>query len=348
MRGVKYSAREKLKALKLWRQDHRDILWVAKRTKCTERTLWRWLAKYNGSIESLENASSRPHTPHPNAHTAIERQEIMEFFNKNPDISYTEAFSRLRAEYAYKRTYFGFWRYVRKLGIRQKFEERDEPYKPQPYDTPVMFGYKWQMDVKYVPMRCYEGEYICLQEKKFYQYTMIDESTRERFLFAYREFGSQQTVDFVKRAIVYFGYLPLRIQTDNGLEFTAPKNTGVHKAKHALDELLEKLNIEHQLIRPYTPRHNGKVERSHRSDNENFYKTLKFKNLAELRDKMKVWNIRYNNCAHSGLKNRYGKRVWQTPLEKRAELEQQLKEHEIILPAPRQFTKYDKALAFAY
>lgn len=348
MRGVKYSAREKLKALRLWRQDHRDILWVAKRTKCTERTLWRWLAQYNGSLESLENASSRPHSPHPNAHTIEERQEIVEFFDKNPDISYTEAFSRLRAEYAYKRTYFGFWRYVRKLGIRQKIVEECEQYKPQPYNTPIMFGQKWQMDVKHVPVDCYTGNYTCRQDRKFFQYTMIDEATRERFLFAYHEIGSQQTVDFVKRAIVYFGYIPLKIQTDNGTEFTGQKTRSIHKLTHALDELLQKINIEHQLIRPYTPRHNGKVERSHRSDNENFYKNLKFSKLSELRDKMKEWNIRYNNCAHSGLRNKYGKRVWQTPLEKRAELEEQLFAHELDLPAPRAFTKYDKALAFAY
>jgi transposase InsO family protein len=34
---------------------------------------------------------------------------------------------------------------------------------------------------------------------------------------------------------------------------------------------LEKLGIRHMLTRPYTPRHNGKVERSHRKDNEEFY-----------------------------------------------------------------------------
>ena len=352
MRGIKYSAREKLKALKLWRQDHKDILWVAKKMKCTERSLWRWLAKYDGNLESLENASSRPHTKHPNAHTEIEKQEIEDLFKSNPDISYTEAFSELRIKFAYKRTYYGFWRYVVKNNLRPKIIEEHNPYIPQPYDTPVMFGHKWQMDVKYVPWECNVGQ----TKYRYYQYTMIDEATRERFLFAYPGKTIKETLDFTKRAIVYFGYIPLKIQTDNGGEFTntienfKEKNLGIKiKNKHPLDQLLDKLGVEHQLIRAYTPRHNGKVERSHRTDNEFFYKHLKFTTLQELREKMKEWNIRYNNKAHSSLRNRYGKKVWQTPLEKRAELIEQYKAQELgNIQIPKKFTKYDKSLAYAY
>ena len=34
---------------------------------------------------------------------------------------------------------------------------------------------KWQLDVKYVPVKCYVGD----RPDKFYQYTMIDEASRE-------------------------------------------------------------------------------------------------------------------------------------------------------------------------
>ena len=43
-----------------------------------------------------------------------------------------------------------------------------------------------------------------------------------------------------------------------------------------MDTLLKKLEIKHYKIRPRTPEHNGKVERSHRNDNERFYSYLKF------------------------------------------------------------------------
>ena len=77
------------------------------------------------------------------------------------------------------------------------------------------------MDVKYVPSVCYVGT----DGEKFYQYTMIDEASRERFIYAYNEQSSYATVDFVKRAIIYFGYAPETIQTDNGSEFTHSAKT---------------------------------------------------------------------------------------------------------------------------
>ena len=72
------------------------------------------------------------------------------------------------------------------------------------YDTPTELGKKWQMDVKYVPTACYVGT----DGEKFYQYTMLEEASRERFIYVYRENSSYSTVDFVQRAIIYFGYAP--------------------------------------------------------------------------------------------------------------------------------------------
>lgn len=77
-----------------------------------------------------------------------------------------------------------------------------------------MLGIKWQMDVKYVPVDCYSGSV----PQKFYQYTVIDEASRERFIYPYMEQSSYSTVDFLKRAIDYFGYHPQILQTDNGSE----------------------------------------------------------------------------------------------------------------------------------
>ena len=55
------------------------------------------------------------------------------------------------------------------------------------------------MDVKYVPIACYVGT----DGEKFYQYTMIEEASRERFIYAYKENSSYSTVDFVQRAIIF-------------------------------------------------------------------------------------------------------------------------------------------------
>ena len=59
--------------------------------------------------------------------------------------------------------------------------------------------------------------------------------------------------------------------------------------------------MEHYLIDPGKPAQNGKVERSHRTDQESFYDQLVFKSFEELRYKLKLWNMYYNDLEHCGL-----------------------------------------------
>ncbi|MGI6676194.1 MAG: DDE-type integrase/transposase/recombinase [Bacilli bacterium] len=137
-----------------------------------------------------------------------------------------------------------------------------------------------QLDVKYIPRECNANEN---DDNRYYQYTIIDEASRERFIYAYNELSSFCSVDFLYRALCYFGYAPKIIQTDNGQEFSYFQET---QRVHPFDLACEKLGILHKTIKPRTPRHNGKVERSHRSDNERFYRTLKFYSFEDLQKQM--------------------------------------------------------------
>ena len=53
-----------------------------------------------------------------------------------------------------------------------------------------------------------------------------------------------------------------------------------------MDKYLSKEQIEHVLIPPRTPWHNGKVERSHRNDQRYFYDWEKFGSVDELNEKL--------------------------------------------------------------
>lgn len=299
-----YSAKEKLKALKLLETS--TIEFVAHRYHCSERSIYRWKKMYNGTLESLENKSSRPKTPHPNSHTAEEIKHIKDLIRRNPNIGLNELYGKLRSNYAYTRNPVSLYRFLKKNGMFNEVRKHNN-YKPKPYDTPTKIGEKMQLDVKVVPYDCRTKEVPF--DKNYYQYTIIDECTRERFIYAYEEQCADSTVDFVKRAIIYFGYIPKIIQTDNGQEFTFIRETNkIHK----FDKLCEELGIEHKLIKPRTPRHNGKVERSHRNDNERFYKYLKFYSLEDLQIQMKSYLKRSNNIPTAVLK-------WKTPLESRKE-----------------------------
>lgn len=56
------------------------------------------------------------------------------------------------------------------------------------------------MDVKYEPNACYFGK----DEQKFYQYTVIEEAFRKRFLYAHEEISSFSTVDFFQMRYLVF------------------------------------------------------------------------------------------------------------------------------------------------
>lgn len=217
-------------------------------------------------------------------------------------------YGKLRQEKAYSRHPGSLYRVFVRLGYRTKVESTKKKSKHNGhYDTPKELGLKWQMDVKYVPTACYAGT----DGEKFYQYTVIEEASRERFIYAYKEQSGYSTTDFTKRAIIYFGYAPETIQTDNGGEFTHSSKTN---RVHPFDVLCNQLNIHHKTIRPKTPWHNGKVERSHRNDQERFYNHLRFFSLEDLQLQMKRYLRRANRIPMSVL-------GWKSPVEKRRELE---------------------------
>ncbi|MCD8382116.1 MAG: integrase core domain-containing protein [Clostridiales bacterium] len=85
------------------------------------------------------------------------------------------------------------------------------------------------------------------------------------------------------------------IQTGNGAEFTNQLNSKSTKRQTLFEHTLAELGICHRLICPYTPRHNGKVERSHRKDNEYFYASHKFYSFEDFKKQLAVWERKYNN-----------------------------------------------------
>ena len=296
----------KVGSINLYRYTH-DIDFVCRRYHISKASLMRWNKIYDGTRESLIPKSHKPHSPHPNSHTEEELKWIKDYHRRNPNISICELYGKLREDKGYTRNPGSLYRVFVRLGFRKKVESTKKKSKhSKKYDTPTVLGIKWQLDVKVVPAACYSGK----DGEKFYQYTMIDEASRERYIYPYKEQSGYSSVDFVKRAIAYFGYAPETIQTDNGSEFC---NTQKTKRVHYFDAFLNVLGITHKTIRPRTPWHNGKVERSHRNDQERFYNHLKFYSYHDLLKQMKAYLYRSNRIPMAVL-------GWKTPLQKRTEL----------------------------
>ena len=296
----------KIYAVKLYRET-KDIGFVCRRYHISKASLMRWNKQYDGTKESLMPKSHKPHTPHPNSHTEQELKWIRDYHRRNPNISVGELYGKLREEKAYSRHPGSLYRVFVRLGYRKKAESTKKKSKHLgKYDTPTQIGEKWQMDVKYVPKVCDSRD----EKEQYYQYTVIEEASRKRFIYAYQEQSSYSTVDFFKRAITYFGYAPNILQTDNGGEFTHSKKTD---RIHPLDVFCNTYGIEHKTIRPRTPWHNGKVERSHRNDQERFYNHLKFYSFDDLQQQMRRYLYRANNIPMAVL-------GWKSPNQRQREL----------------------------
>ncbi|WP_128833656.1 DDE-type integrase/transposase/recombinase [Streptococcus troglodytae] len=280
-----------------------SVAFICRRYKVSKASLMRWNKRFDGTKASLQDKSHRPLTPHPKAHTEQEIAWIKNCIRRNPHATLIEIFYKLKLNKGYDRHPCSLFRILRKLDFFKPAKAKTKPYIPKPYDTPTKLGIKWQMAVKYVPKDCYTGA----MPDKFYQYTIIDEASRERFIFPFKEQSSHSTIQFVKMAIRHFGYKPKIIQTDNGFEFTHFKE---NKHVHPLDILCRELSIEHKLIRPRTPRHNGKVERSHRNDNRRFYQHLQFYSYDDLIKQMKRYLYTSNRLPMQTL-------GWKSPIDMR-------------------------------
>lgn len=239
-------------------------------------TIYFWLKRYDGTLESLRGESRRPHH-HPKQHTQAEIKLIRDMRRRNPNLGLTELWHRLRKR-GYTRRPESLYRVMRRLGMFKK-EKPKKKYKPKPYEQMTHAGERVQVDVKVVPRRCIADPTLNL-----YQYTAIDEYSRLRFLGAYPEQSTYSSADFIRKAIAWYGRRGIKIecaQTDNGFEFTNRFSTGKRDIPTLFDVTLADEGIVHKLIRPYTPRHNGKVERSHREDQKRLYDTHTFFSLAD-------------------------------------------------------------------
>ena len=259
------------------------------RYKTSRQNIYRWRKKYDGTLQSLADRSHRPHS-HPNQHTEDEIKLIQNMRRRNPHAGLVVFWVKLRQR-GYTRSISGLYRVLRRIG-GTPIKPPNPKYVPKPYEQMKYPGQKCQIDVKHVPESCIVGDAL---GEKFYQYTFIDEYSRFRYLEAFRECSTYSSTQFLLHIVKKFPYAIECVQTDNGPEFTNRLNNSKKPKPTLFEATLAQLSIRHKTIRPYTPRHNGKVERSHRKDNEEFYAIHKFFSFDDLKKQLAVRQRQYNN-----------------------------------------------------
>lgn len=263
------------------------------RYRVCRKAIYDWKKRYDGRWQSLIDRSHRPHS-HPRQQTAEEYAMIERYYRRTKDK--IMLWDKLRKK-GYTRCYNSLLRAIKRLKLEETPEKR-KGYKPKPYQRAEYPGQKVQIDVKFVPAYCVANG------QKYYQYTAVDECTRYCFREMYDEHSTNSSLDFLKKLIEKFPFPIREIQTDNGTEWTNALLVKKSTHKTLFEEYLEECGIKYHRIQVATPRHNGKVERQHRLDEQRFYSKMRMYSLEDGRKQLAKYNKISNNISKSCLKYR--------------------------------------------
>jgi len=263
-----------------------------------KRSLERWVANYKKYGEKgLDFKSTKPKS-HPQETPIRIKERIIELRNKNKKCACKLANDLSQEGITINVRTIG--KILKVNGLTRKYRVRKLKYKY--IKVPLTPGELVEIDVKYVPN--------LVKNKQYYQFTAIDCSSRWRYLKIYEDYSNSSAISFLKKLVRVAPFRIRAVKTDNGSYFTN-RYTGYQKSSdplnpklHEFDLLCQKLNIIHYLIDPGKPAQNGKVERSHRSDQETFYERTAYDTIEELIYKLKLWNMYYNDLQHCSLNNK--------------------------------------------
>lgn len=245
------------------------------------KTYYFWWNRYQEyGLEGLKDRSRRPLNS-PRA-TKAEVIEKIVYLRQRYYFGALKIHMYLLRYHDIKITASAIHRILKRLGMnRLPANQRYRPLKERfkRYEKPIP-GHYIQIDVKFL------DRIPGLTRRRFYQYTAIDDCTRIRILKVYERCNQKNSIQFMDYILTRLPFPVHSIQTDNGPEF------GPQFHWHILDK-----GIEHRYIKPRTPRLNGKVERSHRIDEEEFYQMLKGVVIDDSKlfnEKLREWENFYN------------------------------------------------------
>lgn len=267
---------------------------MAKVCLFSARALKYWLAAYRKQgMAGLQNRSTRPKT-NPRETPIRIKERLIELRKKK---------KRCALKLKWDLEDEGINIHHRTIGKILKAEGLTRRYRTRKIHwkyvrIPLRRGELVEIDIKYVPDR--------IKRQRYYQFTAIDCATRWRYLQVYNDESTYSAIKFLKELVKVADFRIQSVKTDNGACFTN-RYQGYYKSTlpfpklHALDKVCNENNIVHYLIDPGKPQQNAFVERSHREDQEKFYEQTQFKSFEELKYKLRIWNMEYNNTRHCGL-----------------------------------------------
>lgn len=272
-RDLERRARARLRVVEHYLRVTRNVSQTCRYFGISRRAFYNWLQRFRAEgLRGLRDRSSRPNTI---------RYQIP------PEVIALICQIRRERDYGAPRLSLFLQRYhqvyvspatigkiLRLHGLRQRSWKGRRP--PRKTAIPRSPGECLQVDVKFVPKRL-------TGSRQFYQFTAIDEATRFRILRLYDHNSTRSAIHFLDEVRRVFPIALKQVQTDHGPEF------GWNFTWHLRD-----VGIDHRRIPPACPESNGKVERSHRTDSEEFYRRIQPGPLQELARALADWEREYN------------------------------------------------------
>lgn len=251
-----------------------DVRRFCKLMGISKSWFYKWKGRYNPrNLNTLKSHSRKPKTFKTIPWEVV--VEICEWKREHPRKSHYYLYQLWlkggRVPPCSPKTIYNWWKKRGLIVTRYKRKRR----KTKLFNQAKVPGELVQVDVKHLP-------------SKKYQYTAIDAVSRWRLVYGYSAFNMENSIDFANKLIAKAGERGIKmklIQTDNGPEFQS-----------RFVDHLTKIGISHQYTWIHTPDQNGKVERSHRTDEEEFYQEteIDYTNLEDLNTKLKDWIHYYN------------------------------------------------------
>jgi len=197
---------------------HNNNAKAARRYHTSRQQVQRWRKKYDGTVQSLANKSTRPHY-HPNEHTQEELNLIKHKRRYHGHEGYAQIYRKLK-DAGYSRSYDSMCRQIRKMKLNIIKKRRSYPKSKYIKMTASYPGERVQIDVKYVPNECIG---FASHHSRYYQITAIDEYSRKRYLELVNENSTYSTSEFLKSLEIKLGFKVKLVQTDYTEEKTIPK-----------------------------------------------------------------------------------------------------------------------------
>lgn len=255
-------ARKRLRWVELFLQV-RNCSIVCLKCGISRPTLRKWLRRYEGKgTEGLIGESRKPKSSPATKILVQHREWIRELRNRCLGSRRIQSELKRAHDFDVSRTTID--KVLRAMDVKPLSRPRRHRKGSTRYAR-LIPGERIQMDT-------------CKIAPAVYQYTAIDDCTRIRVLAVYPRRTAANSLLFLERLNEEMPFPVQAIQTDRGREFFA----------YCFQEKLMQYAIKFRPIKPASPHLNGKVERSQRTDLDEFYPTVDPKS-PDLQERLQEW-----------------------------------------------------------